>query len=96
MAPVRVALNGCGRIGRLVIRFAWDHPEVFELVHLNDITAVESVAYLIKYDSVHGTWRPEVKAVDGKIVITDGARELTVAYSNCSNLDAVRTVSVCT
>lgn len=89
MAPIRVALNGCGRIGRLALRFAWEHPETFELVHLNDITAIESVAYLIKYDSVHGTWRPEVKAVDKKVVITDGDRVLEVPYTNCADVNAV-------
>ncbi len=43
--------------GRLAFRVAWAQPETFQFVHLNDITAVESVAYLIKYDSVHGAYR---------------------------------------
>jgi glyceraldehyde 3-phosphate dehydrogenase len=42
--------------GRLVIRLAWARPDIFELVHFNDIAAIESVAYLLQYDSVHGAW----------------------------------------
>jgi glyceraldehyde-3-phosphate dehydrogenase/erythrose-4-phosphate dehydrogenase len=42
------------RAGRLAFRVAWAQQDVFQFVHLNDITAIESVAYLIKYDSVHG------------------------------------------
>lgn len=48
---------------------------------LNDICAIESVAYLIKYDSVHGTWGPTVTAVGDKVVITDGNRTLAVQYT---------------
>jgi glyceraldehyde 3-phosphate dehydrogenase len=44
----------CADTGRLAIRLAWARPDIFQLVHLNDITAVESVAYLLKFDSVHG------------------------------------------
>jgi glyceraldehyde 3-phosphate dehydrogenase len=73
-----------------VIRLAWEHHDVFELVHLNDITAAESVAYLLKYDSVHGTWGPEVEAKDGHIVITEGQRVARVPYSNSNTLEGVR------
>jgi len=86
MAPVKVAINGCGRIGRLALRIAWEQPDKFEIVHLNDITPAESVAYLLRYDSVHGTWRSRVKAeAKDKIVITDGDRTQTVVYSDHSN-----------
>lgn len=70
---VKVAVNGFGRIGRLVFRYAWDDPTL-ELVHVNDLCSVESAAYLVKYDSVHGTWSKDVKqeddhfSVDGKKV----------------------------
>ncbi len=56
---VKVAINGFGRIGRLVFRYAWDDPTL-EIVHVNDLCAVESAAYLVKYDSVHGTWDEDV------------------------------------
>lgn len=71
---VKVAINGFGRIGRLVFRYAWDDPTL-EIVHVNDLCSVESAAYLVKYDSVHGTWNKDVKqekdgefSVDGKVV----------------------------
>mmetsp|Transcript_6159 Transcript_6159/g.9355 ORF Transcript_6159/g.9355 Transcript_6159/m.9355 type:complete len:353 (-) Transcript_6159:152-1210(-) len=53
--PVKCAVNGFGRIGRLVFRYAWEDPSL-DLVHVNDLCSCESAAYLIKYDSVHGTW----------------------------------------
>lgn len=54
MAPVRVAINGCGRIGRLALRAAFARPDEFEIVHLNDLASAESTAYLLQFDSVHG------------------------------------------
>lgn len=47
----------CGRIGRLAFRLAFDRPDDFEIVHLNEIAAAESTAYLIQFDSVHGEHR---------------------------------------
>jgi glyceraldehyde 3-phosphate dehydrogenase len=61
---VKVAVNGFGRIGRLVFRFAWEDPTL-ELVHLNDLHFCESAAYLLKYDSVHGIWDRDVKVLEG-------------------------------
>ena len=69
------AVNGFGRIGRLVFRYAWEDP-LLDIVHVNDVCSAESAAYLIKYDSVHGTWDKEVEVtedgsgftVDGKLV----------------------------
>ncbi len=56
VAPVRVAINGFGRIGRLVMR-AWlesNHQGTFEIVALNDLASPETNAHLLNYDSVHG------------------------------------------
>eukprot|EP00578_Thalassiosira_sp_NH16_P002766 CAMPEP_0181131338 /NCGR_PEP_ID=MMETSP1071-20121207/30371_1 /TAXON_ID=35127 /ORGANISM="Thalassiosira sp., Strain NH16" /LENGTH=353 /DNA_ID=CAMNT_0023217523 /DNA_START=105 /DNA_END=1166 /DNA_ORIENTATION=+ len=72
---VTCAVNGFGRIGRLVFRYAWEDP-LLDVVHVNDVCSCESAAYLIKYDSVHGTWDKEVEmtedgngfTVDGKLV----------------------------
>ncbi len=66
--PVRVAINGFGRIGRNVLRAAWGRPDV-EFVHINDLTKPDMLAYLLKRDSVHGTWEHDVKASDDGIVI---------------------------
>ncbi|KAI8468556.1 MAG: hypothetical protein J3K34DRAFT_426853 [Monoraphidium minutum] len=73
MAPVKVAINGLGRIGRLAFRLAFDRGDVFDFVALNDLAAPESVAYLIKFDSVHGTWQHEVTAERGCVVVTTTA-----------------------
>ncbi|MCB9684465.1 MAG: type I glyceraldehyde-3-phosphate dehydrogenase [Alphaproteobacteria bacterium] len=65
---VRIAINGFGRIGRNVLRAGWGKPE-FEFVHINDLTSADMLAYLLRRDSVHGTFPHEVKAVDGGISI---------------------------
>ncbi|KAL3904971.1 MAG: hypothetical protein SGPRY_011087, partial [Prymnesium sp.] len=60
--PIKCAINGFGRIGRLTFRFAWEMPEL-EIVHINEIIGgAETAAYLVKYDSIHGTWSKEAEA----------------------------------
>jgi glyceraldehyde 3-phosphate dehydrogenase len=71
MAPTKCLLNGNGRIGRLVMRYAWDDPTL-EVVHINDLCSCESAAYLLKYDSVHGTWQHDVECVDDSSMKIDG------------------------
>lgn len=66
--PVKCAVNGFGRIGRLCFRYAWEDPEL-EIVHINDLCSCESAAYLLKYDSVHGTWDKSVENSDNTITI---------------------------
>jgi glyceraldehyde 3-phosphate dehydrogenase len=66
----RVALNGFGRIGRNVLRTAWNDPDVV-FAHINDLAGDEMLAYLLKHDSVHGTWDQDVEAVPGGIRIGD-------------------------
>lgn len=73
-----------------MLRVAWDMPDTYTIVHLNDIAAPESIAYLIKYDSIHGTWRPEVEYSDGKITITDGSRSVSIAVSQEKDVSKVR------
>lgn len=63
---VRCAINGFGRIGRLVLRAGFDNPD-FEFVAVNDITDAGTLAYLVKHDSVHGIWDKEVAATDSAI-----------------------------
>uniref|UniRef100_A0A6T8JHQ6 Glyceraldehyde-3-phosphate dehydrogenase n=1 Tax=Proboscia inermis TaxID=420281 RepID=A0A6T8JHQ6_9STRA len=70
--PTRVAVNGFGRIGRLVFKYAWEDP-LLEIVHVNDICSVDSASYLCQFDSVHGTWRRTVKtSEDGSGFEVDG------------------------
>ncbi len=64
----RIGINGFGRIGRVVARAMLDNKD-FELVHINDLTDTPTLAHLLKYDSVHGTLKNDVKAKDGNILI---------------------------
>ncbi len=67
---IRCAINGFGRIGRLVLRSGFDDPD-FEFVAINDITDATTLAHLVKYDSVHGVWSKKVKA-DGDSIVVEG------------------------
>ncbi|MGD1712573.1 ArsJ-associated glyceraldehyde-3-phosphate dehydrogenase [Dapis sp. BLCC M172] len=68
---VRIGINGFGRMGRLGLRAAWGWPEL-EFVHINEIKGgTAAAAHLLKFDSVHGRWSPEVEAA-GEQVIIDG------------------------
>ena len=63
---MRVAINGFGRIGRLVFRAALDNPDI-DFVAVNDITDARTMAHLLKHDSVHGNLDQEVVVEDGAI-----------------------------
>ncbi|ODV58431.1 type I glyceraldehyde-3-phosphate dehydrogenase [Ascoidea rubescens DSM 1968] len=69
---ITVGINGFGRIGRLVLRVALSRPEAIKVVAINDpFIGTEYAAYMFKYDSTHGKYKGEVKAVDGAIKIDD-------------------------
>ena len=66
---VRVGINGFGRIGRLDLRAAWGWSEI-EFVHINEVKGgAITAAHLLKFDSVHGRWAPEVEAGENRILI---------------------------
>src|SRR6267142_1116592 len=65
---MKVAINGFGRIGRLVLRCLLKVPQV-EVVAVNDIVPADNLAYLFQYDSVHGKFKGEVKAEVDAIVV---------------------------
>jgi len=66
--PIRVSINGFGRIGRLVLRALLEsRRDDVEVVAINDLGPVETNAHLLRYDSVHGTYNGEVKTKDGAI-----------------------------
>lgn len=71
--PIRVAINGFGRIGRSVFRILSDRDD-FEIVAINDIHDTEPLAYLLKYDTIMGTyakdvqWESDALKIDGKTV----------------------------
>lgn len=68
MAPIKVGINGFGRIGRLVFRAAIANPDI-EFVGINDLVPPENLAYLLKYDSTHGRFAGDVEAQAGGIVV---------------------------
>lgn len=65
---LKLAINGFGRIGRLVFREAMKHDE-FEVVAVNDLTDAGQLAHLLKYDSVHGIYDAEVNADEDSFVV---------------------------
>ncbi|GHU27012.1 hypothetical protein FACS1894152_2860 [Bacilli bacterium] len=64
----RIAINGFGRIGRLVFRELVKNPKV-EIVGINDLTSAATLAHLLKYDSAHGIIKAEVKATTNELII---------------------------
>jgi glyceraldehyde 3-phosphate dehydrogenase (phosphorylating) len=75
---LRVAINGFGRIGRLVLRAAYEAKRRdLEFVGINDLGSVEANAHLLKYDSVHGTFPGDVTAKGDTIDLGGGAIKVT-------------------
>ena len=72
---IRCAINGFGRIGRLVLRSGFADPEL-EFVAVNDLTDAKTLGYLVRYDSVHGIWARAVEARE-KAIAVEG-REIRV------------------
>ena len=70
--PINVAINGFGRIGRLVYRVASQRDDI-HIVAINDIVPADNLAYLLKYDSTHGRFPGDVK-VDGDNIIANGKK----------------------
>ncbi len=68
---IKVAINGFGRIGRLVVRAALKRKANLEFVAANDVTDAATLAHLLQYDSVHGVW-PEPVTVEGDTVKVGG------------------------
>jgi len=78
----RIAINGFGRIGRCVVRAAVERGEKdLEFVSINDLTDTRTLAHLLKYDSVHGTFRGQVKASDKGIVVDGKEIQVTAVKS---------------
>lgn len=67
---VKLGINGFGRIGRIVFRESYNRDNV-EVVAINDLLDVDHLAYLLKYDSVHGRFNGKVEVKDGKLFVND-------------------------
>ena len=70
MSKVKLGINGFGRIGRIVFRETYNRDNV-EVVAINDLLDVDHLAYLLKYDSVHGRFNGKVDVRDGKLYVND-------------------------
>lgn len=70
MMKVKLGINGFGRIGRIVFRETIKRDNV-EVVAINDLLAVDHLAYLLKYDSVHGRFDGKVEVKDGQLYVND-------------------------
>jgi glyceraldehyde 3-phosphate dehydrogenase len=81
---VKIAINGFGRIGRVVFRAALKHPDV-EVVAINDLTDAATMAHLLAYDSVHGNLAHDIRATDSAIVV-DGKSISYTAVKNPAEL----------
>jgi len=82
---VKVAINGFGRIGRLVLRAALKQKAGLDIVAVNDLTDSKTLAHLFKYDSVHGKFDGTVE-VDGNDLIINGDRLRVVAEKDPAKL----------
>ena len=70
MSKVKLGINGFGRIGRIVFRETYNRDNV-EVVAINDLLDVDHLAYLLKYDSVHGRFNGKVEVKDGQLYVND-------------------------
>jgi glyceraldehyde 3-phosphate dehydrogenase len=73
---IRVGINGFGRIGRLVFRAAQERNDI-EIVGINDLIDVEYMAYMLRYDTMHGQFTGSIEVKDGKLVVNGKAIRVT-------------------
>lgn len=84
---IRVAINGYGRIGRCILRAIFESKKQneFEIVAINDLSAIDVTAHLTRYDTTHGRFAADV-TVEGNLLIIDGHAIKIIAERNPSNL----------
>ena len=70
---IKIGINGFGRIGRMVFRAAAQNFSDIEVVGINDLLEPDYLAYMLKYDSVHGRFKGDI-AVDGNNLIVNGKK----------------------
>lgn len=83
---IKIGINGFGRIGRMVFRSAIDNfSKDIQVVGINDLLEPEYLAYMLKYDSVHGQFKHDVK-VEGNFMYVDGKKIQVFAEKDASNI----------
>jgi glyceraldehyde 3-phosphate dehydrogenase len=85
MEKIKIGINGFGRIGRLVFRIATNDPR-FEVVAINDLLEVDYLAYLMKYDSTHGSFNASVEVNENHILV-NGQRIRVTAEKDPAQLN---------
>ena len=83
--PVRVAINGFGRVGRTVLRAAHERGTDIEIVAINDLMDERTLAHLLRYDSVFGRYSGTVEPAEGALII-DGHEVRALAESKPASL----------
>ncbi len=77
MSKIKIGINGFGRIGRLVFRAAVEKADKIEVVGINDLIDVEYMAYMLRYDTMHGQFKGSIEVKDGKLVVNGHAIRVT-------------------
>ncbi len=91
MAKIKIAINGFGRIGRIVFKIALERPDL-EVVGVNDLTDTKTLAHLLKYDSTQG--RYEGVSYENEFLIVNGLRVKVTAETNPANIPWAKTPDV--
>ncbi|WP_298236730.1 type I glyceraldehyde-3-phosphate dehydrogenase [uncultured Algibacter sp.] len=76
MSKLKIGINGFGRIGRIAFRVAAGRPDI-EVVGINDLLDVDHLAYLLKYDSVHGQFDGTIDTKDGNLIVNGNTIRVT-------------------
>ena len=76
MATIKIGINGFGRIGRLVFRAACTNDNI-EVVGINDLVPVDYMAYMLKYDTMHGQFKGSIEVKDGALVVNGHSIRVT-------------------
>ena len=84
--PVKIAINGYGRIGRMVFRAVYNEFDNIEIVGINDLLDADYLAYMLKYDSVHGNFDGDI-AVGGLVVFHNVAHQVDHLLGQVENLN---------
>jgi glyceraldehyde 3-phosphate dehydrogenase len=82
---IKIGINGFGRIGRMVFRAAIQNFSDIEVVGINDLLEPDYLAYMLKYDSVHGRFKGDV-VVDGSTLVVNGKRIRLTAVKDPAEL----------
>ena len=98
MQKIKVGINGFGRIGRITFRIILERDDM-EVVAINDLLTIDQLAYLLKYDSVHGKLNDEISTRDSNLVV-NGKEIRVTSTKNPSDLNwndvGVEVVAECT